>query len=584
MNLAKRGAVVYTRFVPPSVLAAAPGAPRALLQSAQFSVTTLLAVVKDTRKPLLGALLDVPVDDLSGVGYQLGVSSASAAFSSVDSFVGNGKAGFFPRVNGVQLGVQLTQAGLFSTSRVQRVISGMQLVSQITSLLGVLGVFGALLYGVRRRAALCCVRRFSAKRLGASARPLRALPIGGSPAAPAFDFAVGNPMLAGSNSLGEAVLASPLPRAPGASRAPILCEQPLLAASAEAPPEAEERAAGRAHFRELHAAAHELRAAEEAAERGLAAQRVRAAEQAAVREAMAQRVRAAEQAANAHWAAALRWAEAERVVAQRREEAAAAAAAAAVAATDAEAANNWRGAAPLVAATRVGAAPAAAAAAAQPAVEKEARAAAAPPAAAANFAARAATAPQPVAEEEAAPYPAAADEVTWAATSQPADADGAAWATAPQLAADEEAGRAAASQPDAEEVAWAAAPQSAAAEEAAGAAAPPPATAEVATVPADSLAARRRLSDASEGRPPAAPTHSAVGHFLARTADVEDGGGADELPRSSEGGDDAAARFLSPQSPPQHFSAVHLPRFVSMHFPKAGQGTLTKTAAPPLPP
>ena len=143
MNLAKRGAVVYTRFAPPSTLVGANSTT--LLKSVQFSVSTLLAFVVDARVPLLGRFLSVPVDNLSGAGYLLGPSSATAAFSSLESLQGLDGSGFFPRENGVMVGVQLTQAGFYATANVQQVINGMQLVSQISSLLGLLGVFGALL-------------------------------------------------------------------------------------------------------------------------------------------------------------------------------------------------------------------------------------------------------------------------------------------------------------------------------------------------------------------------------------------------------------------------------------------------------
>ena len=554
MNLAKRGAVVYTRFAPPSALVAAPAASRTLLQSAQLSVVTLFAVVNDTRAPLLGPLLDVPVDDLSGAGYQLGVSSASAVFSNLDSLLGPGGAGFFPRVNGVQLGVQMTQAGFFSTGRVQRAISGMQLVSQITSLLGLLGVFGTLLGFGRRVAGMCGGgggRRGAGKRLGAwGQQPLTlgvgAPPLsGGDPPAPPPRFEVGNPMHhQGARGERAAAAAPGLPSAaPGAPRAP-----PLVAGG------------GAAHQREL--------------------------------EAVAQQVRVAEAAAKAHWAAALRWAEAARAVAQREEEAAAAAAATVLAAADAAAEKRLRRPPPRAAPPAQEAAKRVREGGAAPSAPRKAA-----PVAVAPFGALRKAAPVVAASLPAAVRGAAAEAEVSAQTEAAAEAEVSVQTEAAaeaEVSVQPEAGAEVQVEAEAEaEAGVPGAPPQPAAETLAAAAPPPTPVAAADPPPADAAAlvvgsasptaAGRYLSAALAGRPAAAPgalvpAHPAVLQYLARVGEGGEGVPHGQAPPSLSAGEEGegAARFSAPQSPSRPFSGgitVHLPRMVSMHLPRAGGAT-----------
>ncbi len=152
MNLASKWGVVYTRLVPPATLSVAnTSRAGSLLKSVHFTASAMLALVSDVRAPV--PLFNAP--DLSGMGYLLGASAASATFSSLASLQGEGGSGFFPRVNGVVVAVQLTQAGLYTVTTVQRVVSFMLLLSQVASLLGLVRVFGALFAAARRLLAKC---------------------------------------------------------------------------------------------------------------------------------------------------------------------------------------------------------------------------------------------------------------------------------------------------------------------------------------------------------------------------------------------------------------------------------------------
>jgi hypothetical protein len=150
MNLASESAVVYTRFVPHTTLAPAPAttgdAPATLLKTVQLTASAMLASVTDARAQFW--FFNAP--NLTGTGYLLGTSAASATFSSLDTLQGEGGSGFSPRANGVTVTVQLTQAGLYATTTVQRVTSIMQLLSQIVSLLALVNVFGTVLELLRR--------------------------------------------------------------------------------------------------------------------------------------------------------------------------------------------------------------------------------------------------------------------------------------------------------------------------------------------------------------------------------------------------------------------------------------------------
>ena len=196
-NKAKKGAVLYSRVLPPANTTGGgtPGAP-ALLSNIQFTVSVMPAIVVDERTVASSA------DNLAGRGYVLSGSSFSVATAPLPKQLGAGGGGFFPRHSGVFVGITLTSAGFYSVARVQNLVSSMQLVSQLASLIGLLGLFGTLYAAVKAR----CSQRLLGVVLhppggrrggggGALTRPPSAKPGGGQGAGgDGGAFAESNPM------------------------------------------------------------------------------------------------------------------------------------------------------------------------------------------------------------------------------------------------------------------------------------------------------------------------------------------------------------------------------------------------------
>ena len=150
LDFTKRGATVYRAQ---AELASTQASNGSLLAGVSFTVNTILAVLSDKRRAsgLGGAMLGV--DDLSGWGYMVTSSSSTPSFASASEAQAGVVEDFLPLAAGVAVTVDLPIFMLYSKTDVSVATSAMALVSQLTSLLGLLGVFG-FVFGLFKKKTL----------------------------------------------------------------------------------------------------------------------------------------------------------------------------------------------------------------------------------------------------------------------------------------------------------------------------------------------------------------------------------------------------------------------------------------------